>query len=147
MSRSPAYYEHLHAAAFAHAFAVEYEALRTAIDDEPAVDTAKSRRERALDAVDVAACLVVADAAVRRLKELDDPIQAARDRVALIADPIAKHEAARRLSVSFSDERTAIARGARVDGAFMVWPDGERYPRRPPEEPAPRKPRPPRLVG
>jgi hypothetical protein len=39
------------------------------------------------------------------------------------------HEDRRRRSVSFSDERTAIERGAVIDGDEMVWPDGARYPR------------------
>lgn len=39
-------------------------------------------------------------------------------------------EAYRRASCSYSGERSALAWGAHVEGDDMVWPDGERYPRR-----------------
>lgn len=41
-----------------------------------------------------------------------------------------RREAMRRLSVSYSAEWSATERGAHIDGDEMVWPDGERYPRR-----------------
>lgn len=63
-----------------------------------------------------------------------DRLRAVHERaVGLTGDAYARTMA--RISCSYSSERTAIARGARVDGDEMVWPDGERYPRR--TEPSP----------
>ena len=68
-------------------------------------------------------------AAAKSDVEEGDRLLAAHRRVNAIEDPRLRHAARVRLSVSYSDERTAIERGARIDGADMVWPDGSRYPR------------------
>lgn len=39
-----------------------------------------------------------------------------------------KAEAAARASCSYSSPQMAVKRGARIEGAHVVWPDGERYP-------------------
>ncbi len=74
----------------------------------------------------------LADSPIRE-RHLGNPDAA---RLAAVHDWIAslpidkRHEASRRASVSYSDEFTALHRGGRIEGADIVWPDGERYPRR-----------------
>ena len=82
-----------------------------------------------LHALHVSGGAAAVEAVTKSDVEEGERLLAAHRRVNAIEDPQLRHAARVRLSMSYIDEQTAIERGARIDGADMVWPDGARYPR------------------